>query len=219
MDDSIWLADLSSGKRFSVVANDFDIDGFVQADSIMIVEEPQFGDVVVHSDGDVTYLPGDNFSLTDTFSYVVSDDDSEISSPAMVTVVFNPPPVLSIAEVTLDSIVLTWTDESEEYGYYLQIREEGDPTWYDLGYVPGEESGAILSGLAEGTRYAFRMRSSSSTSENLWSSTVSATTKGSGGAGKGAASKKGGGGAFLEPTSLFLMALALFLLRRKRVSV
>ncbi|GIV33136.1 MAG: hypothetical protein KatS3mg031_0671 [Chitinophagales bacterium] len=61
------------GRDIFVLLNDYDPDG----DNIRItgiVNQPEHGNVIVNSDGTVTYVPDDGFVGTDMFTYVICDD-------------------------------------------------------------------------------------------------------------------------------------------------
>ena len=69
-----------------ILANDTDDDGAIATDSIQIATEPTKGAVTVNDDGTVTYTPSDRAIGTDSFTYVVQDNDGQLSEPASVSV-------------------------------------------------------------------------------------------------------------------------------------
>lgn len=72
--------------QIDVVANDFDSDGSVDANSVAIVSNPTNGSVSVAGGGLVTYTPTSGFSGQDTFTYTVDDNEGAASNSATVTV-------------------------------------------------------------------------------------------------------------------------------------
>ncbi|MFQ5651427.1 MAG: DNRLRE domain-containing protein [bacterium] len=71
----------------SVAENDFDPDGTVDVTTITIIDQPADGSVSVNPfSGLVTYLPGSNFSGSDSFTYTIRDNDGATSNIATVTV-------------------------------------------------------------------------------------------------------------------------------------
>lgn len=68
----------------NVLRNDFDVDGNLNTASVEIVDQPSSGTVTVDETGTITYTS--TLLGTDTFSYVVSDNEELVSAPAMVTI-------------------------------------------------------------------------------------------------------------------------------------
>jgi hypothetical protein len=54
--------------------------------SVKITTQPKSGNVVVNSDGSVTYTPSTNFVGGDTFSYTVADNNGQTSNAAVVDI-------------------------------------------------------------------------------------------------------------------------------------
>ena len=74
---------------FSVVANDVDPDGVIDAATVTITSGPitaRGGTVAANGDGTVTYTPTKSFRGTDTFTYTVQDDAGATSNLATVQV-------------------------------------------------------------------------------------------------------------------------------------
>ena len=69
-----------------ILANDTDDDGTIAPESVQIQTEPTNGAVRVNDDGTVTYTPSDRAIGTDSFTYVVQDNDGQLSEPASVSV-------------------------------------------------------------------------------------------------------------------------------------
>lgn len=75
--------------NFSVVANDVDPDGTIDAATVAITGGPitaKGGTVTANGDGTVTYTPKRNFRGTDSFTYTVRDNDGAMSNEATVQV-------------------------------------------------------------------------------------------------------------------------------------
>lgn len=69
-----------------VLANDFDLDGSVDATSVVIQQQPEHGSIELNSNGTVTYTPELSYSGTDNFSYTVADNEGNVSNVADVFV-------------------------------------------------------------------------------------------------------------------------------------
>lgn len=215
IDDVKPLAMLAS-TRFNIIHNDFDSDGLIDADTVTILDPPQYGNVVIHAGGDVSYIPGYNFVDGDSFTYQVSDDDGAVSEPAVVTITFNPPAVLTVISVTNDTVTMTWTDDNVEDGYYLQSRVAGYPGWYDMGYMSAYEfdRGVTVTGLVSGSSYEFRIRAAAVGVNDIWSNIVSARTSGSPPPKAPKLVVEKGAGAFGGTAFLFVTIAAMY--RRRR---
>ncbi|MCA9151776.1 MAG: tandem-95 repeat protein, partial [Planctomycetales bacterium] len=64
---------------------DFDPDGTLRYDSLIITAPPAHGSAIPNPDGTVTYLPAANYHGADAFEYQIRDDDDQLSEPATVT--------------------------------------------------------------------------------------------------------------------------------------
>ena len=74
---------------FSLTDNDTDSDGTINVGSVVIMEQGSAGGIVVVNpllDGTVFYTPKINFKGTETFTYVVNDNDGETSNEATVII-------------------------------------------------------------------------------------------------------------------------------------
>lgn len=89
-DDSVGPVNAAASLTFSVVDNDEDSDGSVNASSVTIVSEPSFGTAVVEADGRISYShDGSTGTVFDTLSYTVLDDDDAVSNAATVMIAIN----------------------------------------------------------------------------------------------------------------------------------
>ena len=73
----------------NVLGNDSDVDGTLDATSIEVVTAPANGAAAV-SAGSIVYTPSEHFNGTDSFTYRVSDELAEFSTPATVTITVEP---------------------------------------------------------------------------------------------------------------------------------
>ena len=88
----------------NLLANDVDVDTAHDQLKARITTQPAHGQIVVNTDGTVTYTPDVEFYGTDTFAYVANDGELD-SSPALVTITIDPrnrPPVAADDAVSGD---------------------------------------------------------------------------------------------------------------------
>lgn len=83
----------STAVTISVLANDSDPDGTLDASTVTVATQPTNGTTTVNADGSITYTPNADFTGTDTFTYTVNDNEGLSSDAATVTVRVNTPPV------------------------------------------------------------------------------------------------------------------------------
>ncbi|NJL51979.1 MAG: cadherin-like domain-containing protein [Hydrococcus sp. SU_1_0] len=134
-----------------ILANDSDDDGTIAPESVQIETEPKHGSVVTRPDGTVSYVPSNGFAGEDSFTYVVQDNDGQLSEPATVKVIVDnaAPKITAIQipdnitegdEVTLtavatdpgnDELTYTWNfdDDTILYGRFAK-RPYGDNGTY-----------------------------------------------------------------------------------------
>ncbi len=74
---------------FDLAANDFDIDGSLDLNSISIVSAPANGSLIINGDGTVSYTHNGSETLSDSFSYTIADINGAISNTAMVNISIN----------------------------------------------------------------------------------------------------------------------------------
>lgn len=87
--DSVTMLKLKK-HTLNVIANDVNPFGDIDAASVVIVSQPRFGKLSGLTNGEISYTPGGNFSVSDSFSYTVSDSQGQVSNIATVNVVFVP---------------------------------------------------------------------------------------------------------------------------------
>jgi large repetitive protein len=87
--DDFATAAGSQPLNIDVLANDQDPDGnqHLVPTSVTIVTPPKHGQAQVQSDGQIVYTANAGWGGTDTFRYVVSDDNGATSTPATVVVI------------------------------------------------------------------------------------------------------------------------------------
>ncbi len=85
-DDSV-ITSIDLAVAIDVLANDVDIDGVLVPSTVLVASGPNNGTTSVDPvTGAVTYTPSTGFLGTDTFTYTVEDDSTNISNAATVTV-------------------------------------------------------------------------------------------------------------------------------------
>ena len=88
--DDTATTDEDHAVAIDVLANDSDIDGIVDATTVMVMTNPQNGSVSIDAiTGEITYTPNADFNGTDSFTYVVQDDSNGTSNAATVTITVN----------------------------------------------------------------------------------------------------------------------------------
>jgi len=82
-DDTATL-DEDHSIHLSIMANDYDVDG--DSLSLIIVDQPAHGTLVVNADNTVSYTPVENWSGGDSFSYKLNDSelDSGIATVRLI---------------------------------------------------------------------------------------------------------------------------------------
>lgn len=177
VEDVIPLPNLSS-YGFVITGNDFDHDGSLDLESVVIVTSPQFGQLTVNTGGQLTYVPNNDFEGMDSFTYTIDDNESATSAPATVTLIYLPPPVLRVSNPSYNSVELDWTVNDSLVVYQIQQRKLGTGNWFDTQIPYFGETSWVVSGLQGGSTYEFRVNAIAYDIEYVteWSNTVSATT-------------------------------------------
>ncbi|MGQ9589532.1 MAG: fibronectin type III domain-containing protein [Planctomycetota bacterium] len=134
-------------------------------------------------------LPADSFSYLDaavnpgsTYSYRVRAVNSYGPSAYsnVVTQTAGRPPAapsdLAAGEVTLDSIALSWTDNSDdETGFEIEVRVEGGE-FHARDVLPADATSYVDQGLTSGWTYWYRVRAVNAAGASDYSNVVEATT-------------------------------------------
>ena len=86
------IANVNEGQSVSIdlALNDSDVDNALDLNSIVIVGAPLHGTLTVNSDGTVDYLHNSSETLSDSFTYTISDISGGISNTATVNISINP---------------------------------------------------------------------------------------------------------------------------------
>ncbi len=103
-DTSIWI---------DVLSNDYDIDGYLKADTINVISGPTQGNTTTNSTtGFIQYSPYSDFSGLDAFVYQISDDDGAVDTATVTVDVgeVNDPPIANDDSDSCDEDGSTWTN-------------------------------------------------------------------------------------------------------------
>jgi VCBS repeat-containing protein len=97
--DDIANLDEDHSIHLSIMANDYDVDG--DSLSLVIVDQPAHGTLVVNADNTVSYTPMENWSGEDSFSYKLNDGelDSGIATVRLIVTAVADVPTLVLSEV------------------------------------------------------------------------------------------------------------------------
>ena len=76
---------------FDVLANDYDVDGSIDANTVALLWEPDHGNAYLASGGVITYTPVLSYVGTDALAYVVQDHAGSSSNEAVVTIRISAP--------------------------------------------------------------------------------------------------------------------------------
>jgi large repetitive protein len=91
------------GQAFiNVSSNDTDSDGTLDLTSIVITQQPTNGQVIVNSNGTVTYIHNGDQTTSDSFHYTIKDDDGATSNAATVSITVNLAPVANDDTATVN---------------------------------------------------------------------------------------------------------------------
>ena len=110
-------------------------------------------------------------------AYINGGQSSEISGEASATTLPIPPPVpptnLTIASNTLNTVSLTWSDESEVESGFRVYRKVGTGAFFELGTVNKDVTYFNDASVAGPKQYTFRVVSFNSSGESIPSNEVS----------------------------------------------
>ena len=119
-DSSTVLANTS--VSIDLLTNDVDTDGTLNQSSVVITQAASYGNALLQADGTVlyTHTGGASANGTDTFSYAVADDDTDLSNVAEVVVTIDTPPVaqddsatvVAGASISIEAL----TNDTDSYG-------------------------------------------------------------------------------------------------------
>ena len=98
VDDSASV-DEDSSVNIDVLENDTDLDGNVDASTLVVLTGPTNGTLVIEVDGTLTYTPDANYTGSDSFTYEVCDDGTPLPATCdqadvtLTVTAYNDPPV------------------------------------------------------------------------------------------------------------------------------
>ncbi|WLQ13953.1 tandem-95 repeat protein [Hahella aquimaris] len=146
--DDVYSLDEDTPTSLNVVSNDSDVDGTIDVTSISILTDVSNGALVDNGDGTLTYTPGADFYGSDTFTYMVADDEGADSVAAIVSITVNP---VNDAP-TITGTPTTSVVQGESYSFTPTLNDvEGDamsvsasnlPSWLSLDTDTGALTGA-----------------------------------------------------------------------------
>ena len=154
---------LANDDAFNIVAgtpttinlldNDSDVDGTLDAASIILVTTPTQGVVSNNNDGTVTYTPnsGINVFTGDSFSYTVNDDEAGVSNVSTVTISFIPGSTFSLSgspdTQVLELVSYTFVPvlSGEDPLFPVTFGITSLPSWASFNAATGEVSGTPAS--------------------------------------------------------------------------
>ena len=139
VDDSATLNQRETAT-IDVLANDSDSDGTIVPASLQIQNQPSNGSAILLPDGRVSYLPASGFAGSDSFTYIVQDNDEQSSNLATVDITVNnvaptiddiqlPDTIIEGTEISLEAIgeagtaVIASDPGSDELTYTWEISD------------------------------------------------------------------------------------------------
>ncbi len=126
----------SQGKNQSVVinvlANDSDVDGSLDASTLISLTAPMTGTIMISpASGVITYTPASHFVGTDSFNYQICDDDGLCHSATVSFSFTNTAP-------SFTSTPVTTAQEASAYIYTITTQDPDlGESWQITGTVPG----------------------------------------------------------------------------------
>jgi hypothetical protein len=213
--DFVLMASIDK-LTFNITDNDIDPEGQIDIDSIEIVEGAQLGEVIIESEGDVTYIPSSVFKTGDSFIYTVKDIDGVSSNEVSVEVRYITAPVIDTSNPTQNSLTVNWTHEAPNdltFTFEIQQRITGGGEWQTVYNVTDSVTSWKSTGLQAETTYEFRVLAKNGDFKTVWSNTGAINTL-SKPVVQPTKSESSGGS-----TGSYLLILMLFLLISRRVKL
>ena len=138
-----------------------------------------FSNMVPVYSGDATSVTDSGLSPGTMYAYrlkAVNAGGESIWSPmvAVPTRTYDPPTNLTVSLVTVDSVELSWTSESEPVSHRILWSPNGVDSWTEI--QTGPQTSYVVEGLAPNTTYRFRVRAWYASTNTAWSEIVAATT-------------------------------------------
>jgi gliding motility-associated-like protein len=137
---------------FNITANDIDVDGTIDASSVDLdpaatgvqktVSTPQ-GTWNVDSDGDITFVPTLNFNGNVSASYVVRDNNGDVSNPIPISLTINP---VNDAPIMNDDAIIATQDLDVTGNILTAADSDPDGTSLIVNTTPvsGPNHGALI---------------------------------------------------------------------------
>lgn len=148
---------LSGSWSIPVAANDTDIEGPLNLDSIVIVSAPSNGSAIPNPSvpGEIIYTLNDGRSTEDSFAYTIRDADGAVSNSATVSIIIERPE-MQIDKAAVPEAIMV----GEVVDFYITVWNNGPGIAYDvylndqLGscfrWLSGENPDGLLGNFNEG---------------------------------------------------------------------
>ena len=114
-----------------LLANDVDVDGTINRQSLVITQAPKSGTILFNQDGTVTFRPDLTFLGVDSFRYTIRDNDNATSNQATVSI-----------QVSTENLTPTAADD-------LADTLSGQAVTVDLVANDSDADGSIVPGTVE----------------------------------------------------------------------
>ncbi|MES0328632.1 MAG: Ig-like domain-containing protein, partial [Gammaproteobacteria bacterium] len=102
--DDVGNVNEGGAVTIDLAGNDIDLDNAIDLNSISIIGAPANGALAINGDGTVTYTHSGSETLSDTFTYTISDISGAISNTATVNITVSAVNDAPTAVVDADSV-------------------------------------------------------------------------------------------------------------------
>jgi VCBS repeat-containing protein len=150
--DALTVNEGASGT-VNVLINDVDVDGAIAANTVALVNAPDHGIATVDANGVFTYTHDGGNTVTDSFTYTVTDNQSGVSLETTVFVTINPtndlPTITGVANVTVDEdtvvgpLTVTLTDEETAASNLVVTATSSNGTLIPQGNIAISTTGSV----------------------------------------------------------------------------
>jgi len=146
--DDVETVDEGDSVTVDLIANDGDVDEDIDRESVLIVDGPVNGLVVINGDGSIEYFHDGSETVDDSFTYSIKDLTQLESNAATVDLVVNPvndPPIANddagiVQEGSFTNINLSGDDVDVDDGLDLTSIVIIDPPSFGTTFVNGDGS-------------------------------------------------------------------------------